>query len=254
MFGSGGTGASVQPKEKESTGAYPSFQSRRTVPFAPPQRQRRDVVVRCGILAVLVLAYRGSFSTLHAAIGNPAFLLGLGICLLAAAWLGARGALIVIVGVALIERRLALQLPASVETGRTAAIISLLVKLVLAGGLGLVVDSRRRALALNAELRREIEARERSEESLRCSERMQRALVESLGEGVGLFDAEDRVVFANQVFAETLGVAREELSTKTLSEFLSGRAAVRSPPRRPTPESAAPTKSSSNGTRTRCCS
>ena len=104
--------------------------------------------------------------------------------------------------------------------GATAGIIALLVKLVLAGGLGLVVDSRRRALALNAELRREIEARERSEESLRQSERMQRALVESLGEGVGLFDAQDRVVFANQALAGTLGVARDELSTKTFSEFL----------------------------------
>jgi PAS domain S-box-containing protein len=49
---------------------------------------------------------------------------------------------------------------------------------------------------------------------------MQRALVESLGEGVGLFDARDRVVFANEALAGTLGVARDELSTKTFGEFL----------------------------------
>ncbi len=220
MFGSGGKGASVEPKQAELSGSSPSLQSRRTASLTLPPRHRRDVVVRCCILAVLVLAYRGSFSTLHGLIGNPAFLLGPGICLLAAAWLGVRGALVVIIGVALIERRLALQLAASPETGRAAGIIALLVKLVLAGGLGLVVDSRRRVLALNGELRREIEARERSEESLRHSECMQRALVESLGEGVGLFDGQDRVVFANQALAETLGVARDELSTKTLSEFL----------------------------------
>jgi PAS domain S-box-containing protein len=202
MFGSSGAGASVQPKETEL------------------QRKRRGVVVRCGLLAVLMLAYRASFGTLHGLLGNPAFLVGLGICLVAAGWLGLRGALVVIVSVALIDRSLALQLPARAETGPTAAIIAVLVKLVLAGGLGLVVDSRRRALALNAELRREIEARERSEESLRRSERMQRALVESLGEGVGLFDAQDRVVFANQALAATLGVARAELSTRTFSEFL----------------------------------
>ncbi|HEY3497877.1 MAG TPA: ATP-binding protein [Polyangiaceae bacterium] len=177
-------------------------------------------MVRSCILAALILAYRGSFATLHALLGNPAFLLGLGLCLLAAAWLGVRGALLVIVGVALIDRSFALQLPQTPEVGLTAAVIALLVKLVLAGGLGLVVDSRRQTLALNAELRREIEARERTEESLRHSERLQRALVESLGEGVGVFDAQDRAVFANQALAETLGVTRDELSRAAFSQFL----------------------------------
>ena len=188
MFGSSGPVASVQPKEPELAGPLPSLQRTRAARYAPRQRTRRGVALRCGILAALVLAYRGSLGTLHALLGNPAFLLGLGVCLLAAAWLGLRGALVVIASVALIDRGLALQLPASAESGPTAGIIALLVKLVLAGGLGLVVDSRRRALGLNAELRREIEAREQSEESLRHSERTQRALVESLGEGVGLFD------------------------------------------------------------------
>jgi PAS domain S-box-containing protein len=200
-----------------SSGPDPSVQPTRT---AKSQRMRRGVAVQCCVLAALVLAYWGSFGTLYGRIGDPAFLLGLVLCLVAAALLGVRGALVVIVSVALIDRSHVLELPASPETGRTAGIIALLVKLVLAGGLGLVVDSRRRAFALNVELRREIEARERSEASLRQSERMQRALVESLGEGVGLFDAQDRVVFANQALAGTLGVARDELSTKTFSEFL----------------------------------
>jgi len=187
---------------------------------APPPRTRRDLAVRCGTLAALVLAYFGLLRPLYARIGDPAFLVGLGICLVVAAWLGVRAALVVILGIALVDRHFALGLPPSLETGPIAGIIALLVKLVLAGGLGLVVDSRRRVLALNAELRREMEARQRSEESLRQGERMQRALVESLGEGVGLFDAQDRVVFANQALAGTLGVAREELSSKTLAEFL----------------------------------
>lgn len=182
--------------------------------------KRRPVALRCGMLAALVLAYGASFTRLHQQMGNPAFLLGLVICLVAAAWLGVRGALVVIVGVALIDRIHALQLPGSLETGVTAGIIALLVKLVLAGGLGLVVDSRRQALALNAKLRLEIEARERSEELLRHSEHRQRALVESLGEGVGLFDAEGRAVFANQALATALGVERQELSTKPFGELL----------------------------------
>lgn len=221
MFGSSDPAASVQPKKTLVVGSSAADRSKPSARSAPPQRSRRGVALRCAILAALVLAYRGSFSTLHGLVGDPAFLAGLAICLLAAAWLGVRGALVAIVSVALVDRGLARDLPVSPETGQAAGIIALLVKVVLACGLGLVVDSRRRALALNADLRHEIEARERSEESLRHSERMQRALVESLGEGVGLFDAEDRVIFANQALAEAMGVPRDELSRRTFSEFLS---------------------------------
>ncbi len=188
--------------------------------ISDPKRQRRGIALRCCVLAALLFAYWASFSALHHLIGNLAFLVGVFICLVAAAWLGVRGALVVIACVALVDRSHALRLSAGVETGPTAGVIALLVKLVLAGGLGLVLDSRRQALALNAELRREVDARERSEESLRHSERMQRAIVESLGEGVGLFDAQGRVVFANQALAAMLGVDREELSNKTFSELL----------------------------------
>ena len=202
-------------------GFFAPLNGGRALRSAAPQGQRRRAALRCAILVVLVLGYAGSFGTLHGLIGTPAFLLGLGICILAAAWLGLRGALIALISVALIDYRLAQQLGASAETGARAGTIALLAKLVVAGGLGLVVDSRRRALALNAELRREIDARKRSEESLRHSESMQRALVESLGEGVGLFDAHDRGVFANRALAETLGVTRDELSTRAFSEFFS---------------------------------
>lgn len=182
--------------------------------------ERSGVVVQCCILVVLAIAYCVSFGTLYGLIGGPAFLLGLGICLLAAAWLGVRGALVAIVCVALLDRSSALRLPVSYETGSSAGFIALLVKLLLAGGLGLVVDSRRRALALNAELRREVDARQQSEELLRRSERMQRALVESLGEGVGLFDAQGRVLFANQALAGVVGLGRDELAGQTFSALL----------------------------------
>lgn len=183
-------------------------------------RTRAGVALRCGILAAAALAYHGSLRALHGFIHDPAFLFGFAICLAAAVALGVRGALVAIVVVAFIDARYARTLPISPETGPIAGVISVLVKLVLAGGLGLVVDSRRRALRLNALLAREIQAREQSEESLRHSERMQRALVGSLGEGVGLFDEQERVVFANQALAETLGVTNEELSRRTFSEFL----------------------------------
>lgn len=232
MFGASGVGASGHARGGELSNCASASPDRSTS-AAFPRRAPREVLIKCCILAAFGVAYRAVFSALHGAIGNPAFMIGLVICLLAAAWLGVRGALIVIVLVAGLERDMALRLEASPETGRMAGVIALLIKLVLAGGLGLVVDSRRRVVALNAELRREIEARERSEESLRYSERMQRALVESLGEGVGLFDAQDRVVFANQALAETLGLSRDDLPNKTFAEFLapeSRRALVASTP------------------------
>ena len=176
--------------------------------------------MRSALLASAVFAYGASFKALHGHFGNPAFLVGLVLCLVAGAWLGVRGALAVIVTVALLDRHFALGLPRTPELGTTAAVISLLVKLVLAGGLGLVVDSRRRVLGLNAELRREIEARERSEQAVRHSEGMRRALIDSLGEGVGLFDKHDRVVFANQALAETLGTAADALESRAFFEFL----------------------------------
>ena len=219
MFISSDASASVEPKAELAASLALAERSGTTgAPLA--RREPRRVAVQGSVVAVLIVAYQLSFTTLHARIGSAAFLSGHAICILAAALLGLRGALGAIFIVALVDRIHALELPQTLENGLVAGIMAFLVKLVLAGGLGLVLDSRRRTLALNAELRREIEARERSEESLRHSERMQRALVESLGEGVGLFDAEDRVVFGNQALATTLGIARDELSKKTFAEFL----------------------------------
>lgn len=193
-----------------------SFQTNEAEP-----RPGRALALRSGVIAALVLSYWLSFRWLHELVGNSAFLLGLMICVGSAAWLGARGALVVIVSIALVDRSHAVQLPASLETGPTAGLIALLLKLVLAGGLGLVLDARRQALALNAQLRREVAARQQSEESRTRGERMQRALVESLGEGVGLFDPQGRVVFANQALADTLGVTPDELLTKNFGAFFS---------------------------------
>src|SRR6478735_263842 len=219
MLVSSGGEASVQPKETWPLASEALPRAGTTHPAARAGT-RLGVQARCGILAVLVVAYRASFSALHGLLAEPAFLVGLLICLLAAVWLGLRGALVVIACVAFIDRGQALLLPHSAETGSTAGIIALLVKLVLAGGLGMVLDSRRRALQLNGELRREIEARKLSEESLQHSEALQRALVESLGEGVGLFDSQDRAIFANRALLATLGVTRDELSTRSFSELL----------------------------------
>ncbi len=183
------------------------------------KRGLQGLGVRCAVVAFWVVAYRVAFWPLYGLVGSPAFLLGLLPCLIGAALLGLRGGLAAIAVVVLLDRGFALTLGGP-EMSRTAGIIALLAKLVLAGGLGLVVDSRRRLGALNARLREEVDARARSEASLERSEELHRALVESLGEGVGLFDARDRVVFANQALASMLGISHNGLLGRRFAEFL----------------------------------
>jgi signal transduction histidine kinase/ActR/RegA family two-component response regulator len=165
----------------------------------------------------LLAGYHLSFTALHGAIGNPAFLVGLVPCLAAAYLLGLRGALVVVLLVQLSDRSFAHSMPGA-ETSVTAAVIAILSKLLVAGGLGMTVDTRRRIAALNRQLSNELDARRRSEESLRHSEELYRVLVESLGEGVGLFDAQDRVVFANPALASTLAVPLDKLIGRKFSD------------------------------------
>ena len=179
----------------------------------------RGVAIRCAALVLLVGGYRLSFPALHGLVGNPAFLVGLVPCLAAAVLLGLRGALVVVVVVQLSDRSFALSMSGA-ETGATAAVIAVMGKLIVAGGLGMAIDTRRRVAALNAQLCRELDARTKSEESLRQSEELYRVLVESLGEGVGLFDARDCVVFANPTLSRTLVVPANELLGKRFGDYV----------------------------------
>lgn len=210
---------------------------------------RGDVARRALILAALAVVYRVAFFPLHERVGNTAFLLGATLCLLAAVLLGLRGALVAVAVVAVLDRGFALALPGP-GRGPTAGVIALLVKLLLAGGLGLVLDSRRRLAALSVELRREVEARKRGEASLQHAAELHRALVESLGEGVGVCDADDRVVFANPALSVALGVPRDELLGQSFRQWLGEEAtgspeAAAAPPGRARSYEAAPRSDSS---------
>jgi two-component system, cell cycle sensor histidine kinase and response regulator CckA len=177
----------------------------------------RSVTSRCALLALLVVGHAVCFTPLHAVVGNPAFLVGVIPCLAAAVLFGLRGALVVVVLVQVIDGHFALAMPGA-ETGAAAGVIAVLSKLLVAGGLGMAIDTRRRVAALNAQLSLELGARKQSEESLRHSEELYRVLVESLGEGVGLFDGRDRVVFANPALSSTLAVPAAELRGRSFSD------------------------------------
>lgn len=184
------------------------------------KRRLGQVAARGAILAVMVLGYLLALGPMYELLGSPAFLLGLVPCVTAAFLLGLPGALAVTAIVVLGDRAFAMSTGGAPGTGAAAGIVAMSIKLLLAGGLGLVVDSQRRIRVLNAQLRHEIAVREQREESIRQSERSHRALVESLGEGVGLFDERDQVVFANQALAATLQVSLPDLLGHRFSEFV----------------------------------
>lgn len=66
----------------------------------------------------------------------------------------------------------------------------------------------------------DITARKKAEEALRESESHYRYIVETASEGVWMFDAESRTVFANNRIAEMLGSTPEEMLGKSLFNFI----------------------------------
>ena len=73
---------------------------------------------------------------------------------------------------------------------------------------------------VNRLLDEQMRARRAIEASLDESLSLHRSLVSTLGEGVGLFDASDRFVFANAAAARLLGVSDGELVGKALEDFV----------------------------------
>jgi len=67
---------------------------------------------------------------------------------------------------------------------------------------------------------RDVTERKLAERALAESEKQYRTLVTSLQEGVGMTDAEDRLVYVNPAFSEMLGYAKEELLGKALSALI----------------------------------
>lgn len=184
-----------------------------------PRFGRAGLILRVIVVLALLGAYWLLFWPAHRVIGNPAFLLGLVPCVAAGAFMGARAALLIVVVTVLLDRSSAMLLPQSPETGISVLVIPVLIKLMLGVGVGVIADSRWRLRITNARLLHEIEVRKRSEESLERSERLHRALVDSLGEGVGLFDPSDRFLFAKQALCSMLQTAPAVLQGQQFSCF-----------------------------------
>ena len=74
--------------------------------------------------------------------------------------------------------------------------------------------------ALYASLRQELGEHQDAEDALRGSEEQYRMLVETVQEGIGVVDAEERVTYCNRAYAEVFGLTPEELAGRSLFDFL----------------------------------
>ncbi len=73
---------------------------------------------------------------------------------------------------------------------------------------------------LYASAQQELIERERAEQALRGSEEQYRMLVETVQEGIGFVDAEERITYCNRAYAEIFELTPEELTGRSLFEFL----------------------------------
>ena len=173
--------------------------------------QARSVATRLAVIALLLLVYSQVFESVFHRIAGAAFFLVLIPCVAGGALLGIWGGLLTVVVSILLDAYLATSVGSSVPADTSTIVVSVFTKLVLGIASGLVAQSARRLRLLNAQLTEEVSRRRRSEQMLEGSERLYRALVESLGEGVGLFNADDVCVFANPALCSALDKSREDI-------------------------------------------
>lgn len=180
------------------------------------QLGNRKTLVRLGAVAALLLGYRLVFMSVHAQIGNAAFLMALVPCFCAGVALGTWPGVAVVVLTILIDRQHGLALGLSIGPQLVAAVLA---KVLVGVGSGVIADHQRRVRELNAALTREKAERLQTQTQLTQSERLQRELLENLGEGVGVFDAQGCLLFANPMFYRTLHATSDELLGRKFSEW-----------------------------------
>lgn len=187
---------------------------------------RWEYVWRVALIAGLLLGYLLAFFPLFRLVDSAAFMVAIIPCLLSGALLGIPAAMATILATVLIDRQLVLAVGIAAETGIPALVMSLITKLVLAIGAGIVAESSRRLRAANAQMAREVSRRMRSETLLAARERRNAAVLEGLGEGVGLFDEADKCVYANPAWCKIFGKGTKEILGTSFSKYLDGSSQV----------------------------
>ncbi|HMA95330.1 MAG TPA: ATP-binding protein [Polyangiaceae bacterium] len=160
---------------------------------------------RVTVVALLLVIYRLSFFYLFDRIGPAAFLPAVVPCIAAGALLGVWGAVGTVAVLTLIDSSLAHAIGAtSSSIGWAAMFVTAFIKLLLGIGAGVIAEVTANLRVANQKMGAEAQRRLESDALLEQSERKYRALVESLGEGVGLYDERDICVFANPALSVAL--------------------------------------------------
>lgn len=169
------------------------------------------VALQVTVIALLLLGYRVTFFAAYRVVDSEAFLLAMIPCVAAGTMLGVWGGVAAVAASFMIDRSLALAVGFDLKTGIPALAMSVVIKLLLGVGAGLIVESKRHLSLANSQMAGEVKRRKLSEGRLGESERRYRALVESLGEGVGLFDSADECIFANPAMAKAFDRPRDAI-------------------------------------------
>jgi len=186
----------------------------------------RGPMIRSVIVLLSVAGYPFAFLSLHPRVGDTAFAIGFVPPLIAASLLGMRAGLAVTLAVAAIDVADARSL-GLVSTHRPeAAVISFGAKAALVVAVGFLRRLWLRLQAANRALDREVQLRQQVADELKRGVDLYHTLVQSLGEGVAMFDGHDRFMFANAAAERVFCAAPGSLVGRCLLELLDSEGAT----------------------------
>jgi PAS domain S-box-containing protein len=183
-----------------------------------------DPKVRWLVVPGLVCVYVPVFLGLYGAAGRVAFGFGFLAAVLAAALAGIGPGIAVAATIQCLNFALARFVGDLSRHHVASAIIAFCGSVMLVLAIGALRHLLQKMMVINDRLDEQIQARRRTERDLEENLQLHRNLLSTLGEGVGLFDADDRFVFANAAAEQLFAVGSGELVGCSLSEFLTPEA------------------------------
>ncbi|MBN1611063.1 MAG: response regulator [Polyangiaceae bacterium] len=176
--------------------------------------------VRGAVVAVVFLGYPWTALALRAMGGEAALIVGVLPVAVCSALFGVRLGLCMAAVVWLIDGMLARRMHVSPETAPRAALITFGAYLVLAFGIGMLRRVWQRLGEVNRSLAKEVRLRGQMAAELEAGAALHSSLLGCMGEGVGLFDAEDRFIYANAAAERLFAVGPGELVGRCLRDLI----------------------------------
>ena len=184
------------------------------MPFANAPR------VRWVTVPAAVVIYIPTFLTIYHSVGSVAFASSFLFALVVAALAGIKPGLVTAACIQTSNFGLVNVVGAKTPHPVGSAVVALFASSALVVAIGGARLLLRHMSEVNRELDRQIRQRNAMASNLAESLTLHRNLLATLGEGVGVFDSEDRFLFANAAAEELFGLGPGQLVGKTLAELL----------------------------------